>query len=478
MNSIVETISAFIQRVVHYFKELFLFLHYGVIEWWRVEGPELWAKAQTWLTEPGFPVRILVVTILLLIVFGLLIRLFRRRPKPVAPPREANKPPKVTARTPTQDLPRSTTIPLAATAPAPWDALEVPETTPPAPDPVPEKPVAATLPPATPPEPLVTTPLVPEPTATPPPAEKFSFFDRLKKGLHKTRQWLTDDLNAIFQSGKLDDETLEDLEEMLITADVGVQTSMEIVEKVGRQKGRIKNATDLKTVLQEIVLGILTQADGASEAETPFEAHLSKPHVMMVVGVNGVGKTTTIGKLAARYVAKGKKVLLGAADTFRAAAVEQLDVWADRADTDIVKHNEGSDPAAVAFDSVDAAIARDTDIVLVDTAGRLHTKVNLMEEIKKVQRSINKRLPEAPHEVLLVLDATTGQNGLAQAKKFNDALGLTGLILTKLDGTAKGGVVIGICDTLNIPLCYLGVGEQIDDLQPFESDQFVQALFE
>jgi len=478
MNSTVETISAFIQKVVHYFKELFLLLHYGVIEWWRVEGPALWAKAQTWLTEPGILVRILVVTILLLILFGLLIRLFRRRPKPVAPPREANKPPKVTARTPAQDFSRLTTTSPAATAPAPEDALAIPETTTPAPDPVPEKPVATTLPPTTPPEPLVTTTLAPEPTATLPPAEKISFFDRLKKGLHKTRQWLTDDLNAIFQSGELDDETLEYLEEMLITADVGVQTSMEIVEKVGRQKGRIKNATDLKTVLQEIVLGILAQADGVSEADPPFEAHLSKPHVMMVVGVNGVGKTTTIGKLAARYVAKGKKVLLGAADTFRAAAVEQLDVWADRADTDIVKHNEGSDPAAVAFDSVDAAIARDTDIVLVDTAGRLHTRVNLMEEIKKVQRSINRRLPEAPHEILLVLDATTGQNGLAQAKKFNDALGLTGLILTKLDGTAKGGVVIGICATLNIPLCYLGVGEQIDDLQPFESNQFVQALFE
>ncbi len=264
---------------------------------------------------------------------------------------------------------------------------------------------------------------------------------------------------------------------MLITADVGVQTSMDIAEKVSNQKGRIKNGAELKTVLQEIVLEILTKTNDHTKAELSSDTDSSAPHVIMVVGVNGVGKTTTIGKLAARYAANGKKVLMGAADTFRAAAVEQLTVWAERADADIVKHKEGSDPAAVAFDSVDAAIARGADLVLVDTAGRLHTKVNLMEEIKKVQRSINKRLPNAPHEILLVLDATTGQNGLAQAREFNDALGLTGLVLTKLDGTAKGGVVISICDTLNVPLRYIGVGEQIDDLQPFESDQFVQALF-
>lgn len=467
MNSIVETISAFIQQATNYIKELFLLLYYGAIEWWRVEGSALWTKVQTSLTEMGIPVWVvyLIATLAIIAFLGLLVKLTRRRPKPIAPPKDIStepekETPEETASFPEQDLPEPETTLVLTTSPAP----EI----------IPE---ATTTPvPVTTPAPVATTTPPPEPTTTPAPVKKISFFDRLKKGLNKTRQWLTDDLNAIFQSGKLDDETLEDLEEMLITADVGVQTSMEIVEEVGKQKGRIKNSEDLKTVLQEIVLDILTD-DEPSEAETPTETDQTKPHVIMVVGVNGVGKTTTIGKLAARYAADGKKVLLGAADTFRAAAVEQLTIWAVRSGADIVKHKEGSDPAAVAFDSVDAAIARKADVVLIDTAGRLHTKVNLMEEIKKVRRSINKRLPEAPHETLLVLDATTGQNGLAQAKEFNTALGLTGLVLTKLDGTAKGGVVISICDTLNVPLHYIGVGEQIDDLQPFESHQFTQALF-
>lgn len=451
MNSIVETIAAFFQQATSYIKELILLLYYGAIEWWRVEGSALWAKVQTGLAEMGIPgwAIYLVATLVLVVVLGLLVKLTRHRPKPAAPPKKISTTPEKTETVTEPDLPSPKTTPGATTTPAP------------------------TITPA----PVVTTtPPPPEPTTTPAPVKKISLFDRLKKGLNKTRQWLTDDLNAIFQSGKLDDETLEDLEEMLITADVGVQTSMEIVEQVGKQKGRIKSSAELKAVLQETVLDILTDAD-PSEAETLVKTSQRKPHVIMVVGVNGVGKTTTIGKLAARYAAEGKKVLLGAADTFRAAAVEQLTIWADRSGADIVKHKEGSDPAAVAFDSVDAAIARNVDVVLVDTAGRLHTKINLMEEIKKVRRSINKRLPEAPHETLLVLDATTGQNGLAQAKEFNAALGLTGLVLTKLDGTAKGGVVIGICDTLNVPLCYIGVGEQIDDLQQFESRQFIQALF-
>ncbi len=467
MNSIVETISAYWKQAASYIKELVLLLYYGAIEWWRVEGSALWAKVQAGLSEMGIPIWVVYLgaAIFLLVILGLLIKLFRRHPKPVAPPKEEPRPPE-----------KETTPPPAATTPVPEFISETPGTTTPAPETVPEKPAVPTTaaPAIIEPETVTTTP-PPEPT--PAPVKKISFFDRLKKGLNKTRQWLTDDLNAIFKSGKLDDETLEDLEEMLITADVGVQTSMEIVEQVGKEKGRIKNSDDLKAVLQKIVLGILTDADAPSKAENLAETGQTKPHVIMVVGVNGVGKTTTIGKLAARYAADGKKVLLGAADTFRAAAVEQLTIWADRSGADIVKHKEGSDPAAVAFDSVDAAIARDADVVLVDTAGRLHTKVNLMEEIKKVRRSINKRLPEAPHETLLVLDATTGQNGLAQAKEFNEALGLTGLVLTKLDGTAKGGVVIGICDTLNVPLRYIGVGEQIDDLQQFESHQFVQALF-
>ena len=197
----------------------------------------------------------------------------------------------------------------------------------------------------------------------------------------------------------------------------------------------------------------------------------------MVVGVNGVGKTTTIGKLAAKYAASGKKVLIAAADTFRAAAVEQLGIWAERAGADIVKHKENADPAAVAFDAVDAAVARDSDIVLIDTAGRLHTRVNLMEELKKIKRTISKRIPDAPHEILLILDATTGQNALSQANLFHDALGITGIALTKLDGTAKGGIVISICNALNVPLGYVGVGETIEDLQEFDPRQFVNALF-
>ncbi len=472
MNSIVETITAYIQPAVSYIKELILLLYYGAIEWWRVEGSALWAKVQTGLAEMGIPIWViyLVAALVFLAILGLLVKLTRRRPKPIAPPEkistEPEKEPSEETATTEPNLPPPTAKPQVTTTPAPEITPET-TTTPP--------PTTTQAPVIIEPE-TVTTTLPPEPTTTPAPVKKISFFERLKKGLNKTRQWLSDDLNTIFKSGKLDDETLEDLEEMLITADVGVKTSMEIVEQVGKQKGRIHSSEDLKAVLQETVLEILTDAE-PSKAETPVQTSQVKPHVIMVVGVNGVGKTTTIGKLAARYAADGKKVLLGAADTFRAAAVEQLTIWADRSDADIVKHNEGSDPAAVAFDSVDAAIARDADVVLIDTAGRLHTKVNLMEEIKKVRRSINKRLPEAPHETLLVLDATTGQNGLAQAKEFNEALGLTGLVLTKLDGTAKGGVVIGICDTLNVPLLYIGVGEQIDDLQQFESHQFVEALF-
>ena len=214
------------------------------------------------------------------------------------------------------------------------------------------------------------------------------------------------------------------------------------------------------------------------ESESKVTADISsKPHVIMVVGVNGVGKTTTIGKLAARSTAAGKKVLIAAADTFRAAAVEQLTIWADRAGADIVRHKEGADPAAVAYDAVEAAIARGMDTVIVDTAGRLHTKVNLMEELKKIKRSIAKKLADAPHEILLVLDATTGQNALSQANLFDEAIDLTGLALTKLDGTAKGGIVIAICSTLNVPLQYIGIGEKIEDLQDFDSEQFVDALF-
>jgi fused signal recognition particle receptor len=246
---------------------------------------------------------------------------------------------------------------------------------------------------------------------------------------------------------------------------------MDIIERVSKKSYQIKHAADLKAILKEEISAIIdTFAPPPQAAET-------RPHVIMVVGVNGVGKTTTIGKLAARYAESGKKVLIGASDTFRAAAIEQLSVWADRSGSQIVRHRDHADPAAVAFDAVDAAIARKADVVLIDTAGRLHTKVNLMEELKKIKRSLAKRLPEAPHETLLVLDATTGQNALSQAALFNDAIELSGLALTKLDGTAKGGIVVSICSTLNIPLLYIGVGEQLEDLQAFDPERFVDALF-
>ena len=299
-----------------------------------------------------------------------------------------------------------------------------------------------------------------------------SMLQRLRKGLSKTRNIFTTDLDGLFsRKNEIDDDLLEELEEILITSDIGVQTAMEMMDQVSGKAARIGTAADLKSVLQEEILTILEEDRSASP---PIA---TKPHVIMVVGVNGVGKTTTIGKLAARYSSAGKKVLIAAADTFRAAAIEQLCVWADRAGAEIVRHKDGADPAAVAFDGIEAAIARNVDVVLIDTAGRLHTKVNLMEELKKIKRSIAKKFAAAPQEILLVLDATTGQNALSQAQLFNEALDVTGLALTKLDGTAKGGIVISIYKTMNIPLQYIGVGEQIDDLQPFDPQAFVDALF-
>ncbi len=320
----------------------------------------------------------------------------------------------------------------------------------------------------------------PEPAPGPDTAEKelaeekagpISFFQRLKNGMAKTRDNLSGRLDQIVSGNrKLDDDLLEEIEELLITSDIGVSTSMDIIERLAKKSSDI-SADTLKQTLKDELLSIME----AYQPET--ETVSASPHVIMVVGVNGVGKTTTIGKLAARYTGQGKKVLIAAADTFRAAASEQLTIWAERAGADIVKHKSNSDPAAVAYDSIEAAIARKADVVIVDTAGRLHTKVNLMEELKKIKRTIGKKMPEAPHETLMVLDATTGQNALSQAKLFNEGIEVTGTALTKLDGTAKGGIVISICSTLNIPLKYIGVGEQIDDLQDFDSVTFVDALF-
>ncbi len=296
-------------------------------------------------------------------------------------------------------------------------------------------------------------------------------FSRLKQRLTKTRRNFADGVGRILTGKrKIDAEVLEQIEELLITADVGVQTATELIERISA--ARAADADELQRVLRVEILSILTRQ---AHAAPPL---IAAPHVVMVVGVNGVGKTTTIGKLAARYAAAGKTVLIAAADTFRAAAVDQLAIWAERAGALLVRHKDGSDPAAVAYDAVGAAISRGVDVVIVDTAGRLHTKVNLMEEIKKLKRSIAKQLPEAPHEILLVLDATTGQNAVSQARMFNEALGVTGLALTKLDGTAKGGIVIAICQAFSIPLRYIGIGEAIEDLQDFDPEQFVNALFE
>ena len=308
------------------------------------------------------------------------------------------------------------------------------------------------------------------PAAEPEPERRSRYFSRLRQRLAKTRQSLAEGFGRILTGKKkIDAATLEQIEEMLITADVGVQTATDLIARVTAAK--VDDADALQEVLRTEVLAIL------SAHTSPPRPATAPPRVIMVVGVNGVGKTTTIGKLAARFKAEGRSVLIAAADTFRAAAADQLAIWAERAGAGIIRHKDGTDPAAVAYDAVEAALARRVDVVIVDTAGRLHTKINLMEEIKKVKRSIAKRLPEAPHEVLLVLDATTGQNAVSQAKLFNEALGVTGIALTKLDGTAKGGIVIAICQAFDIPLQYIGIGESIEDLQDFDPGQFVEALF-
>jgi fused signal recognition particle receptor len=298
------------------------------------------------------------------------------------------------------------------------------------------------------------------------------FLNRLKKGLSKTRTVLTTDINELFAGNrKIDDELMEELEELLITSDIGVRTAMDLIQSISKRSSEISGADQLKTALKEKILAVLN-----SEKPSPQKI-TTRPHVIMVIGVNGVGKTTTIGKLAAKFAASGKSVIIAAADTFRAAAIEQLGIWAQRAGAEFVKHQEMSDPAAVAYDGIEAAVARGVDVVIIDTAGRIHTRKNLMEELKKIKRTLSKKLPEAPHEILLVLDATTGQNAISQAELFNDALDVTGIVLTKLDGTAKGGIVVSICRMLEIPLKYIGIGEALEDLQEFDAVRFVNALF-
>jgi fused signal recognition particle receptor len=305
-------------------------------------------------------------------------------------------------------------------------------------------------------------------------------FTKLKEGLAKTRDSLVGKVaKLVATKSTIDDELLEQVEEILIAGDVGVDTTMHIIDSMKRRvkEERYTDASALNLLLKDEIRRQFV--DGSANGDgNPFEFPEVKPYVVMVVGINGVGKTTSIGKLARQYIRSGKKVVIAAADTFRAAANEQLEIWAQRAGAEIIQQSHGSDPAAVAFDAVKSASARGADVVIIDTAGRLHTKVNLMEELKKIKRVVQRLDPASPHEVLLVIDASTGQNGVLQAKQFSAAVGVTGIILTKLDGTAKGGIVLAISKELKLPVKFIGVGEQIDDLQPFDKKAFVDALFE
>lgn len=299
------------------------------------------------------------------------------------------------------------------------------------------------------------------------------FFAKLKEGLTKTRQNFVGKVEEVFTGRKkIDEELYEELEEVLITSDVGVNTSFELVERLRQEvkQRKLSDPNQLTEVLQELIAELLGEESSLTFAK-------QGPSIILVVGVNGVGKTTTIGKLANWLKKDGKRVLLAAGDTFRAAAIDQLEVWGERSGAEIIKQREGADPAAVAYDAVQAAKSRNVDVVLVDTAGRLHNKVNLMEELRKVKRVMEREIPGAPHEVLLVLDATTGQNALQQAKLFQEVAGVTGIVLTKLDGTAKGGVVLGIQGETKIPVKWIGIGERMEDLRPFVPEDFAAALF-
>ena len=315
----------------------------------------------------------------------------------------------------------------------------------------------------------------------------FSFLTRKKeqkedldKGLEKTKTSVFSRISkAIIGKSTVDDEVLDNLEEILITSDVGVETTLKIIDRIQARVARDKyvGTSELNTILKEEIMGLLQENESGDGTTFDIPAD-KKPYVIMVVGVNGVGKTTTIGKLAHNFKKAGKKVILGASDTFRAAAVSQLQIWAERVGVPIVQQGQGADPASVAFDTVKSAVAQDADVVIIDTAGRLHNKVNLMRELTKIKTVMQKVVPDAPHEILLVLDASTGQNAIEQAKQFTAATEVNALALTKLDGTAKGGVVIGISDQFKIPVKYIGVGEGIDHLQIFDRKAFVDSLFE
>lgn len=305
--------------------------------------------------------------------------------------------------------------------------------------------------------------------------------DRLKDGLEKTRMSFVSKLkNVLFAGRKIDAALLAEIEEILITSDVGVSTTEKLIARLKERvrQDKLEDASAITDVLKEEIHALMAESPSAHNDKTFDVAEDGRPHVIMVIGVNGVGKTTTIGKLAMNYKTVGRSVLIGAADTFRAAANEQLEVWAQRAGVDIVQQQQGADPAAVAYDTLRAAVSRNADVVIIDTAGRLHNKQGLMQELEKIGRVMKKIKPEAPNDIFLVLDATTGQNAIQQAREFTKVAPITGIILTKLDGTAKGGAVLAIADALQIPVRYIGVGERIDDLQVFDPAAFVEALFE
>lgn len=307
------------------------------------------------------------------------------------------------------------------------------------------------------------------------PQNKPGLFERLKAGLKKTTDGLVGRVDALLLGKKeIDADTLEELEEILITSDIGVKTTVELIRSLEQRLSRneLKDGAALRSALKEELLSRLLVN------HTPLQIDGATPFTILVVGVNGVGKTTTIGKLASKYVAEGKKVLLAAGDTFRAAAAEQLEIWGERAGVAVIRHQEGADPSAVAFDACKAAVSRGTEVLIIDTAGRLHTKVNLMEEMKKIHRVIGREIPGAPHETLLVLDGATGQNALSQTRLFKESAGITGIVLTKLDGTAKGGIVIAVSHEFGLPVRFIGVGEGIDDLREFNPNEFVDALFQ
>jgi fused signal recognition particle receptor len=302
------------------------------------------------------------------------------------------------------------------------------------------------------------------------------FFERLRRGLSKTHAGFVSQIDRLVSGKKeIDEGLLEELEEILITADLGMDTTLRLIDDLHQrvERSELGDPQRVKGYIRDSILAILKTA----ESPLDIDSSEAKPFVILVVGVNGVGKTTTIGKLADKYRSKGKKILFAASDTFRAAAAEQLESWANRIGVNMVKQSRGSDPSAVAFDAIEAAKARGIDILFIDTAGRLHTKETLMEELRKMKRIVGRECPGAPHEILLILDATTGQNAISQTRLFNEALEVTGIALTKLDGTAKGGIIIGITESFHIPIRYIGVGEKLDDLREFNAEEFVAALF-